>query len=132
MRASPAASTVVAQPDHLARMRDRTLVGRAHGERVFFQHAAQRRHLAARGITAIALSPGWVRTDMGGAEAAIDPETSVTGMRRVIAEAVQGKDRRLAVFERLRHADFPGGRLLRRPALMAGMCAFRLRDWLPG
>ncbi|MBP9609215.1 MAG: FAD-binding oxidoreductase, partial [Laribacter sp.] len=51
---------------------------------------------------------------------------------RVIAEAVQGKDRRLAVFERLRHADFPGGRLLRRPALMAGMCAFRLRDWLPG
>ena len=51
---------------------------------------------------------------------------------RVIAEAVQGKDRRLAVFERLRHADFPGGGLLRRPALMAGMCAVRLRDWLPG
>ena len=31
--------------------------------------------------------PGWVRTDMGGAQAAIDPETSVAGMRRVIAES---------------------------------------------
>jgi NAD(P)-dependent dehydrogenase (short-subunit alcohol dehydrogenase family) len=33
----------------------------------------------------VSFHPGWVRTDMGGAEADIDVTTSVTGMRRVLA-----------------------------------------------
>lgn len=41
--------------------------------------------LKQKNIAIANLHPGWVKTDMGGAGAQITPETSVTGMRKVIA-----------------------------------------------
>jgi NAD(P)-dependent dehydrogenase (short-subunit alcohol dehydrogenase family) len=37
-----------------------------------------------KGAAAAVLNPGWVRTDMGGPNASIDPPESIRGMRRVI------------------------------------------------
>jgi NAD(P)-dependent dehydrogenase (short-subunit alcohol dehydrogenase family) len=41
--------------------------------------------LSGKNIVVAALSPGWVRTDMGGESAPLSSETSVRGLRKVLA-----------------------------------------------
>ncbi len=56
---------------------------------------------------------------------------ALTGLAgRLVAEAMAGDASRFDVFARLRHRRFPGGRLLRTPALVLGMAGARLRDML--
>jgi gamma-glutamylputrescine oxidase len=56
---------------------------------------------------------------------------SLTGLAgKLVAEAVAGTAERFDVFARIPHRDFPGGRLFRRPSLMAAMMYYRLRDLL--
>lgn len=49
---------------------------------------------------------------------------------RLLAEAIAGTAGRFDLFTRIRHHDFPGGRLLRTPLLVLAMLYYRLRDLL--
>jgi gamma-glutamylputrescine oxidase len=56
---------------------------------------------------------------------------ALTGLAgRLVAEAMAGEASRFDIFTRLRHRAFPGGALLRTPALVLGMAWYRLRDML--
>jgi len=43
------------------------------------------KELEPRGISVVIFDPGWVQTDMGGANAALTPQESIGGMRTVLA-----------------------------------------------
>lgn len=56
---------------------------------------------------------------------------ALTGLAgRVVAEAMAGDATRFDTFARLQHRPFPGGQLLRTPALVLGMAWYRLKDAL--
>ena len=51
--------------------------------------------------------------------------------RKLVAEAIAGQAERFDVYARLKHHDFPGGKLFRRPSLVMAMTWFRLKDLMP-
>lgn len=56
---------------------------------------------------------------------------ALTGLAgKLVAQAIDGDASRFDVFSRIRHRAFPGGRLLRMPALVLGMAYYRLKDML--
>ncbi len=56
---------------------------------------------------------------------------ALTGLAgQLAAEAIAGQAERFDLFTRLRHRAFPGGDLLRTPALVLGMLWYRLRELL--
>lgn len=55
--------------------------------------------------------------------------TGIAG--KIVAETIAGQAERFDIYARLKHHDFPGGMLLRRPTLVLAMLWFRLRDLLP-
>lgn len=56
---------------------------------------------------------------------------ALTGLAgKLVAEAIAGTAERFDVFARIPHAPFPGGQLMRRPALVLAMLWYRIRDLL--
>jgi gamma-glutamylputrescine oxidase len=54
---------------------------------------------------------------------------ALTGLAgRIVAEAIGGTARRFDLFAAIRHREFPGGRWLRTPLLVAAMAWYRIRD----
>jgi gamma-glutamylputrescine oxidase len=49
---------------------------------------------------------------------------------RLAAQAVAGQAEKFDIFARIKHRKFPGGTLMRTPALVLGMLYFQLRDLL--
>ena len=54
--------------------------------------------------------------------------THMTG--RLLAEAVDGSTHRFDIMNKMFHLPWPGGKLLRRPAMAAGMMFYKIRDAL--
>ena len=49
-------------------------------------------------------------------------------MGRVLAEAVEGNRERFDIMSKISHVPWPGGKLLRRPVMAAGMMFYKLID----
>jgi gamma-glutamylputrescine oxidase len=49
---------------------------------------------------------------------------------KLVAETIAGQTERFDLYTRLSHRPFPGGPLLRTPALVLAMLWYRLRDLL--
>ncbi len=61
-----------------------SLYGMSKVAQNFLARSLFEEHAKERGVGVISLHPGWVQTDMGGPDAAIDVATSVTGMTNVL------------------------------------------------
>ncbi|MGZ8257784.1 MAG: SDR family oxidoreductase [Methylotenera sp.] len=55
--------------------------------------------LKPNGIAVVTLHPGWVQTDMGGPNGLIDTQTSVTGLRKVIANLALANSGKFIAFD---------------------------------
>jgi gamma-glutamylputrescine oxidase len=54
---------------------------------------------------------------------------ALTGLAgKLVAEAISGQAERLEVISKIKHHDFPGGKLLRTPALVLGMAWYQLKE----
>jgi gamma-glutamylputrescine oxidase len=54
--------------------------------------------------------------------------TGIAG--KLVSEAISGQAERFDLFAKLKHRDFPGGPMLRTPALILAMMWYRMRDLL--